>query len=408
MRQMLPCLATIVACASALMLPLGAGADPVGAKKIIDAIRQGYGATVAVRSNSFSTGQDGSNVIGMFTLQSRQDRGQQLTIRAQDGKVSEDDVKAAVYWLAQFPSDSRAETLSLLVYYTKPSAAFVNQFLKDTGLVRFPIDEHSSGLFTRSGEQVSTVEGGEHASGGQTLDALLDALSSLAELNNNNDDSLSAVLGRSQSEVETLATGAVEDMIQGLQEFPSDRTQPTSPPLVSAADARNPGVRQRLTSQILINLAAGIQDKITEKKGLTGKTDQKLLVGDIVDALKAAGVTDARVSVGGNELLITRGSGPEQEILVDGPEISQSKGTFYLGSKAVQSLNAQLEAKLGKAMMDVLFQRGATGEPAPGTDELEAAVSSLEKRLQLDPDKPKDPNDPKLNPGDPNGGSDGK
>ena len=151
---------------------------------------------------------------------------------------------------------------------------------------------------------------------------------------------------------------------------------------------------------MLRRVTAGIQDRITEKgRGLLGK-EKQLLVSDIADAFKAAGVSDVDVSAEGDTLLITRGTGAERQILAGGMKISKSQGKFYLSSSAIDSLQSQLEGSWYKAIAPVLDQRGARGVPAPDLKELDEARASLEKTMR-DPDPTKDPKDPDNPKGDP-------
>src|SRR5690349_15288995 len=305
-------------------------AAPVDLGRFVYEIRKGYTDTVRVNILEEQSRADGGRDILAIELRGIKNEGLRFPIGIQDGNVSEADVKAAVYWLAQFPSENRVETLSALIFYTKPTDAdFVNRFLKDTNLVEYPMDQRSSGVFTAGGEQVGTIEGGESASAGQTLDGFLEAISSLAAQDSNQSDRLPAVVARSRGSVQIL-TSKIDELIEELEQFPSDPTNPNSPPLVSAADARDPAVRQWLTSDMLRRVTAGIQDRITEKgRGLLGK-EKQLLVSDIADAFKAAGVSDVDVSAEGDTLLITRGTGAERQILAGGMKISKSQGKFYL------------------------------------------------------------------------------
>jgi len=393
--------AAVVACATALMQVLSSAvAAPVDLGRFVYEIRKGYTDTVRVNILEEQSRADGGRDILAIELRGIKNEGLRFPIGIQDGNVSEADVKAAVYWLAQFPSENRVETLSALIFYTKPTDAdFVNRFLKDTNLVEYPMDQRSSGVFTAGGEQVGTIEGGESASAGQTLDGFLEAISSLAAQDSNQSDRLPAVVARSRGSVQIL-TSKIDELIEELEQFPSDPTNPNSPPLVSAADARDPAVRQWLTSDMLRRVTAGIQDRITEKgRGLLGK-EKQLLVSDIADAFKAAGVSDVDVSAEGDTLLITRGTGAERQILAGGMKISKSQGKFYLSSSAIDSLQSQLEGSWYKAIAPVLDQRGARGVPAPDLKELDEARASLEKTMR-DPDPTKDPKDPDNPKGDP-------
>jgi hypothetical protein len=395
--------ASVVACATALMQVLsGAIAAPVDLGRFVYEIRKGYTDTVRVNIIAERPTADGGREILGIELQGIKNEGLRLPIGIQNGNVSETDVKVAVYWLAQFPSENRADTLSALIFYTKPTDVdFLSRLLRDTNLVQYPIDQQSSGLFTVAGEQVGTIEGGESASAGQTLDAFLEAVSSLAVEQSNQNDRLPAVVARSRDSMQGL-TSEIDGIVEGLQQFPSDPTNPNSPPLVSAAEARAPALRQRLTSDMLRKVSAGIQDRIAEKRGLLGR-EKQLLVSGISDAFKAAGVSDVDVSAEGDRLLVTRGTGAEREILAGGMEIKKSRGTFYLGSEAIDSLQLQLETNWYKAIAPVLDQRGARGAPAPDLKELDEARASLEKTMRAgsDPDTPKDPNNPNNPNGDP-------
>jgi hypothetical protein len=416
-RKIAPRKAAVVACATALMQVLsGAIAAPVDLGRFVYQVRKGYTDTVKVNIIEERPTADGGREILAIELRGINNEALRLPIGIQDGNVSEDDVKVSVYWLAQFPSENRLDTLSALIFYTKPTDPdFVNQFLNDTHLVKYPMDEHSSALFTAAGEQVSTIEGGDSASAGQTLDAFLEAISSLATEAGNQNDRLPAVVARSRDSLQKLTSSDIDEMVEGLQQFPSEPTNPNSPPLVSAADARDPALRQRLISDMLRRVTAGIQDSITEKRRVLGK-EKQLLVSDIADAFKAAGVSDVDVSAEGDKLLITRGTGAQRQILAAGMKITNLQGRFYLSSSAIDSLQSQLEANWYKAMAPVLDQRGSRGVPAPDLNELDEALASLEKTMRAgsDPDPtrdPTDPNDPKpdpgSNPGDPDSPGEG-
>src|SRR5689334_12297442 len=143
----------------------GAIAAPVDLGRFVYQVRKGYTDTVKVNIIEERPTADGGREILAIELRGINNEALRLPIGIQDGNVSEDDVKVSVYWLAQFPSENRLDTLSALIFYTKPTDLdFVNQFLNDTHLVKYPMDEHSSALFTAAGEQVSTIEGGDSAS----------------------------------------------------------------------------------------------------------------------------------------------------------------------------------------------------------------------------------------------------
>jgi hypothetical protein len=179
------------------------------------------------------------------------------------------------------------------------------------------------------------------------------------------------------------------------------------PPLVSATDPVIRQLRQGLTHAVLTRVTSEIAQRVAEREGnIKGVEDGRLLVQDVTDAFKAAGVDDVRVSyttekrnfVLGTEkgnLLITSGT----HVIADAVTAQKTRnGTWYLGSDAVNSLRVQLGAKLSAALEPALDQRGVRGDPPQRMEDVDAAVSNIER------DMSGETGEKKGEPGGPDGG----
>src|SRR3954447_24932408 len=159
-----------------------AAAAPVSVWQLIGEVLHGYEAVVEVKLDpepAAAPVEAGAPplAVRLVELARKGDPAQALRIPVTEGRVTEADVGTVVDWLAPLPSDSRAETLSALVFYTKPSDAdAVNAFLGTLGLMQFGVGDQRVGFFSSGGKQVSEIDGGTDASAGQVLDAATEAV----------------------------------------------------------------------------------------------------------------------------------------------------------------------------------------------------------------------------------------
>ena len=303
-------------------------------------------------------------------------------------------------------SPSSESALAKLLVYAKPSDPEVaNKNLTAVGLVKFPIDKNTNGMFTRSGEQVGVL--GASDSVGQLLAALEDAVATLAAEKSNGGAPLKDVVASEATESETITDAEVDALVGALKETPSKPGDPKSPPLLSATDPA-PQLRQALTHDVLERIFGKINDNITERKVSFRGKENRLLVNDVFDAFQAAGVDNVVVRIGNdNNLLITSGA----EIIADDVTVAKAKdGTLYLGSEGIDALKDQLADKWTEALKSDLEQSGVRGEPPPPAEEVEDAVSEVEEAMHegpgTTPEGPGEPVDPNGEGG--SGGSGGE
>jgi hypothetical protein len=150
------------------------------------------------------------------------------------------------------------------------------------------------------------------------------------------------------AETGALATTELKAVLGELTKLPS---RSGKPPLVSATDPVIPQLRQGLTHGVLTRVTSEIAQRAAVREGkIKGVKDARLLVQDVTDAFKAAGVDDVNVTytpektnfLFGTEtgdLLITSGA----HVIADAVTAQKLRnGTWYLGSDAVNSLRGSL------------------------------------------------------------------
>jgi hypothetical protein len=401
--------AAVVACATALMqLPLGAAAGPVDLGKFIVGVRFGYSTAVQINIADSSDTPQGVE-IREIELQDIKDQGRTHRIAVQDGSISEADTEGAVDWLiAGFPAERGYQALLAVADLESDAHPADPNVLKATlaalGLEPVTIRKNVVGLFTSSGEQKGVL--GDQASVAELLASLEGIAAADAAEQSSDGESVEKIATDHMAETGTLASTEFNAFLGELMtELPS---RSGKPPLVSATDPVIPQLRQGLTHGVLTRVTSEIAQRVAEREGkIKGVKDGQLLVQDVTDAFKAAGVDDVRVSyttekrnfVRGTEkgnLLITSGA----HVVADAVTAQKTKnGTWYLGSDAVNSLRVQLGGKLSAALEPALDQRGVTGDLPSLEKDVDAAVSDIERDMSGEPGK-KGPETPP----DPNGG----
>lgn len=395
----------IVACAL-LLLPLSAAAGPADWEQVAKIIKTGYKDIVKVYSNAqdVATGTDGVQAVTGFHLQSKTDPNYQIRIAVQDGKVSDFGVRVAAIFLQNFHLNGVPATveqklaLADLGALTTPVDQDSKQhFYQAAGVMEESIDDADTALFSLAGDQVSDpIKGGSNSlSAGEFEDLSEEATVVLADINNNNNDSSTwkSAAASVKPQIQSIL-GAQRATNKKLTKTPSDPANDKSPPLISEADAKAIQATQAETT--LWNIYAGINAKISEKSGLLGK-DKRLLVQDVVEAFKAAGLSDVDVrvsdkSLGRRELLITRGTGNETEILASNIKVSKAKGGgAYLKDNAINALRDQIGGAFSAAGEAALSQ--TRGEPPPDDSRAHSQVSEDLRwaRTEETTDPPPDP-----------------
>ncbi len=389
----------MVACATALMqLPLAAAAAPVDLGRFVYEVRKGYTDTVRVNIRDSSDTPQGGVEVRQIELQDLKDPGRTHLIAVQDGAISEADARGAVDWLiAAFPADRGYETLEAIGELEADADPadpnVVNTDLAARELVKVPIGNNANGLFTASGEQEGVLQGGDQPSVGQVHNTLEGVSAARAVKKSSDNKSVAKIATADMAETEALADTEVNELLAELgTELPS---RSGNPPLVSATDPVIPQLRQGLTHDVLMRVTAEIDDRVAERRGQIKGEESGLLVHDVVDAFKAAGVDDVDVRYTTEEsnltgkdegnLLITSGA----QIIADG--VTAAKGrdnSWYLGGEAVYSLQVQIGAKAWAALEPAIDQRGVRGDPPARVEDVDAAVSTIERDMGEEPGEP--------------------
>ena len=405
--------AAVVACATALMqLPLGAAAGPVDLGKFVSGVRFGYPDTVQINIADSSDTPQGGVEVRQIELQDIKDQGRTHRIAVQGGNISEADTEGAVDWLiATFPAERGYQSLLAVANLESDADPVDPDVRKETlaalGLQSVPIGT-KVGVFTKSGEQKGVL--GDNASVAELLTLLEDIAAGDAAEQSSDGESVEKIATDDMSETGALASTEFNAFLGELMTNLPSRSG--KPPLVSATDPVIPQLRQGLTHGVLTRVTSEIAQRVAEREGkIKGVEDGRLLVQDVADAFKAAGVDDVQVSYTtetrnllfrtekGN-LLITSGA----HVIADAVTAQKARnGTWYLGSDAVNSLRVQLGGKLSAALEPALAQRGVTGDLPSLEKDVDAAVSDIERDMSGEPGKKGPETPPGGGSGDSNG-----
>ncbi|WP_216905398.1 hypothetical protein [Synechococcus sp. CCY 0621] len=154
----------------------------ISSERFLAEIRHAFSDNVTIYLSPADTTSENAEGIQLVPVSEQNNNNDTdiLTLTAQDGLISNDDLGRAIEWLNRYANpdadSSEQAAIGTLSTFLDERRDLSNLF-NDLDLIEEPLDEQLSGIFTAGGLRVGEIEGGKNASQGEVFDSVMDAVS---------------------------------------------------------------------------------------------------------------------------------------------------------------------------------------------------------------------------------------